>query len=307
MPPLPLGVVWAATCFTSLLLLVAGTIKIARPHAAAGSLRRSSARLMALPQQSIHRVVRVVGAIECGAATMALFAVGWLSTVVSGVVFALFGAFVVLTNSARRRGHACGCWGSLSDGPAGVHEVRNRVCFAMIALVPFAGHLAAAPRRLPFAGGLAVVIVGAVVGGLMSRNLLPTAIRRLASLVTVGVSKGIAVAAREASRRERRDVLAVLRADAGVHRVEERVSAEPRLAWRRARVRSPRDAAPNSRNYLVSVPGDGVNLRVVVNHGRPMMVIGESDHEVVTFSASRLVVAPKPPTPLRMGAVPATT
>lgn len=286
------------------MLLVAGTIKVARPRAAAGSLRRSSARLMSWSQLRLDRAARAVGVAEFGAGATALFVSGRVSLVVSGIVFGLFVSFVWLTDSARRRGQSCGCWGSLSDGPAGTKEVRNRVVFAVLALVPFVIRASNPSNRvMPPAGATLVLITGAAMGIVLTKDSLRTHLGLLAPLahaaniVTFGVSKGVASRQRIASGRERREVLEHLRTDEGVAAVTLRIAARTRLRWRHARVSSPTDAGSSTGTYLVSVPGDGVNLRIVVRRGRSWMVIGESTDEVVTYSSDRLSVGNKTPTP----------
>jgi hypothetical protein len=283
-----------ATCSTSVLLVAAGCIKVLRPRPAAGSLRRASSRLMRWPQHRLDGTARAVGAVELLVGTAAILVHGPIAVAVAGFVFVLFVSFVGLTRSARARGVACGCWGSLSDGRAGDGEVNRRVLLAALAAVPLAARIGdTSTRQMPWGVATGVAIVGLVAGVLLATDSMPLALRRIGAAATFGVGPSQDTHQAIATGRGRRASLDRVRGDVNVARVTSAINAESRLAWSRARVMSPADASNRSENFLVAVPGDGVNLRIVVANGRTLMVIGESDTEIVTAGASELTVTAK--------------
>src|SRR5258706_7035317 len=109
-------------------LIIAGVIKLVEPRYVAAALRRTSARVAMRASRSekeARRAGRTVGAVETFVGLALLLVTGWPAVVVAAVAVAVFGSFVVVVNMAIRRGTACGCWASLSEGPAGVGEVRR--------------------------------------------------------------------------------------------------------------------------------------------------------------------------------------
>ena len=249
---------------------------------------------MSWPQRRLDGVARAVGVVELLVGTAAMLVHGPGSVAVAGFVLLLFVSFVGLTRSARARGVACGCWGSLSDGPAGDGEVNRRLLLVALAVVPFAARIGDASTRLvPWGISTGVAVVGVVAGVLLATDSMPSALRPVGAAATFGVRSSEGPPRAIASGRARRASLARVRDDVNVARVAAAINAESRLVWSRARVMSPPDASNRSENFLVSVPGEGVSLRIVVANGHTLMVIGESDTEVVTLGASELTVSAK--------------
>ena len=249
---------------------------------------------MPWPQRRLDAAARAVGTVELLVGTAAIVVHGPISVVVAGVVLGLFVSFVGLTRSARARGVACGCWGSLSDGPAGDGEVNRGLMLAALAVVPFVARIGDAPtRQVPWGIATSVAIVGVAAGVLLATDSMPFALRRLGVAAAFGVRSSEGTRHAAATGRDRRTSLARVRGDEKVGRVTSAINAESRLLWSRARVMSPPDASNRSENFLVSVPGEGVSLRIVVANGHTLMVIGESDTEVVTLGASGLTVTAK--------------
>ena len=246
------------------------------------------------PQRRLDGVARAVGTAELLAGTAAILVHGLVSVAAAGVVLVLFVSFVGLTRSARARGVACGCWGSLSDGPAGDGEVNRRLLLAAMAVVPFAARIGDASIR-PVSWGIAtaVAIGGLAAGALLATGSLPSALRRIGGAATFGVGSSEGTRHAIATGRDRRASLARVRDDVNVAKVTAAINAESRLFWSRARVMSPPDASNPSENFLVAVPGEAVSLRIVVANGHTLMVIGESDTEVVTLGACELTVTAK--------------
>jgi Methylamine utilisation protein MauE len=171
-------------------LIVAGVIKIVEPRYVAAALRRISGRIAmraARSEKEARRAGRTVGVVETLVGVALLVVTGWLGMVVAAIAVALFGLFVVVVELAVRRGIACGCWASLSEGPAGGAELGR------------AGALAAAA---------VVVLIGRATG---ARGVAWTAVTFVAALITLaaivlGTWLGqLALPVRNARVRERLD------------------------------------------------------------------------------------------------------
>jgi hypothetical protein len=280
-------------CVMSLLLVVAGAIKLSQPRVTASSLRRVSKRLMQSPQHRLEAAARSIGTFEISMGAGALALDARPAVVVAALVVVTFVAFVAITRSAQRRGASCGCWGSLSDGPAGDREVRRRVIFVALAVIPLAARIATPGlQQVPPTVMVSVFLSGIVIGLVLACESTPNSLARLAGGANIGVWRGATTAHNDVvSRRDRRVVLDALRADEGVAKVVALISAGSGVSWFRARVTTP-PGHRGSTKYFVAIPGDRMSLRVVVHHGRPLLIIGESSDKVVTLSSSRLVVAP---------------
>lgn len=108
------------------LLVAAGLPKLVRPRHVARSLRRAFGS-----RPHLELLGRLLGAWELVLAA-ALLTVPWVAVAAAGAVtFLGFAAFVVL---AVRRGTSCGCWASLSEGPAGGAELARTGTLALAAL-----------------------------------------------------------------------------------------------------------------------------------------------------------------------------
>ena len=158
----------------ALLLAGAGVPKIVSPEHVAGALRRVFRRPVPPP------VGQLLGLWELLAATALVLAGGWVVGLAVAATFLGFLGFVV---TAVRRGTSCGCWASLTEGPAGGAELART------------GTLAAGATYLAVAGSspgftwsaagwaaafLALTWVATVVGGRVAPVRSARVARRLA-------------------------------------------------------------------------------------------------------------------------------
>jgi hypothetical protein len=127
----------------ALLLVCAGVPKLVRPGHVAGALRRVFGRGRTLRTPVLRVYGRLLGAWETALAA-AMVSVGGVAVAVPvAATFVGFTGFVVV---AMRRGASCGCWASLSEGPAGGAELART-----ITLTAAAGYLAVTdPWRASF-------------------------------------------------------------------------------------------------------------------------------------------------------------
>jgi len=145
----------------AVLLFAAGLPKVVRPRHVARALRRA---LGSRPH--LELAGRLLGAWELVLAA-ALVTVPWVAVAAAGAVtFLGFAAFVVL---AVRRGASCGCWASLSEGPAGGAELARTGLLALAALGLLVLRLAGAQETAPGVGWAAATLgltwLAAAVGG----------------------------------------------------------------------------------------------------------------------------------------------
>jgi hypothetical protein len=111
----------------ALLLACAGVPKLWRPDHVAGALRRVFRRV---DPAALRRCGRALGAWELLLALAVVLVGGRLVGAAVAVTFAGFLGFVV---AAVRRGASCGCWASLSEGPAGGAELARTGVLALAA------------------------------------------------------------------------------------------------------------------------------------------------------------------------------
>lgn len=124
------------------LLVSAGLPKLWRPEHVAGALRRVfTRRRMSMP--SLRLLGQFLGLWELMVAGALVMIGGWVAGLAVAVTFAGFLGFVV---AAVRRGASCGCWASLTEGPAGGAELARTGT-----LTAGAGYLAVAGWSLDFA------------------------------------------------------------------------------------------------------------------------------------------------------------
>jgi hypothetical protein len=277
-----------ASAGLALLLVVAGALKLADPRPATGSLRRVSATMSRQPAGRLELAVRAIGALELAAAAASMMPSDAATVSGSATIVLLCVGFVWFTNLARRRGAACGCWGSLSDGPTGTAEVARRAVLFGVALACLAIRVDR-PDHAPIALAVGVVVLGCGVGGVLGarEHRLP----RVVTAATIGVAVP-SDAQRAVSRRVRRSTLATVRHDL---RVGALVAAMPhaRIEWRHARVTSAERRGQDMSNRLVAVPGAGGNLRVVAGPAGVLVAIGESPDAIYTVREGNVAVAAK--------------
>lgn len=108
----------------AVLLASAGLPKLWRPDHVAGALRRVFGRRRHLPAFG-----RLLGAWE-----LALAAAMLLTGGVGPAVVATFAGFFCFVVVAVRRGASCGCWASLTEGPAGGAELARTGVLAVAAV-----------------------------------------------------------------------------------------------------------------------------------------------------------------------------
>lgn len=155
----------AVTWVFALLLAVAGSGKITRPAGTGAALQ-----LVRLP--SDRRLVRVLGAAEVGLGAAVLA----LGAAVPAVLLALtYAGFAVFAELQRRRGGACGCFGSPTTPATALHvwlNVTAATAAAGAAIAPgtsLPAVIAADPGQ-----GLVVALLLAVATGVL--RLLLTAV-----------------------------------------------------------------------------------------------------------------------------------
>ncbi len=130
-------------------LIVAGVIKVVEPRHVAAALRRISGTIAmraASSEKDARRAGRTIGVVETLVGLALLLVTGWLGIVVAAVAVALFASFVVVVDLAVRRGIACGCWASLSEGPAGGAELGRAGALAAAAVTVLIGRATGARR-----------------------------------------------------------------------------------------------------------------------------------------------------------------
>jgi hypothetical protein len=128
-------------------LIVAGVIKVVEPRYVAAALRRISREIAmraARSEKEARRAGRTVGVVETLVGSALLLVTGWPGIVVAAVAVVLFGSFVVVVDLAIRRGVACGCWASLSEGPAGGAELGRAGALVAGAVVVLIGRASGA-------------------------------------------------------------------------------------------------------------------------------------------------------------------
>ncbi len=170
----------AGTALTlAVLLAAAGVPKLARPDYVAAALRRVLG-----PRGAARRVLgpgvltaagRLLGVWELALAAGLLAAGGPASVAVAAAAVATFAGFLGFVVAAVRRGASCGCWASLTEGPAGGSELGRTAALtaaaAALAWLRASGWHSTAWREIgPHAIGWAAAIVSltalaAVVGG----------------------------------------------------------------------------------------------------------------------------------------------
>jgi hypothetical protein len=128
-------------------LIVAGVIKVVEPRYVAAALRRVSvtiARRAARSDKDARRAGRTVGVVETLVGVALLLVSGWFGVAVAAAAVALFASFVIVVVLAVRRGVACGCWASLSEGPAAGAEIGRAGALVVAAVVVVVARIAGA-------------------------------------------------------------------------------------------------------------------------------------------------------------------
>jgi hypothetical protein len=114
---------------------------------------------------------------------LAFATVHWGGPVVGAAVAVTFAGFLGFVVAAVRRGAACGCWASLTEGPAGGAELARTGVLATAATVVAVTGWPSSPQPAALgwaAATLAVVWLAAVLGGLIAPVRSPKVADRLA-------------------------------------------------------------------------------------------------------------------------------
>lgn len=280
-----------SSAVVAFLLVVAGVVKLVDPRPAVGSLRRVSSTLSRQPAGRLEVGARALGCTELIAATVSIASTSVMAITGSATVVALCTGFLWFTHIARRRGAACGCWGSLSDNAAGTGEVVRRGVLLIASVVALGAVTTSEARLLPVGVAVAVLAAGGVIGNGVALTGASPRVTALFAAATMGVAVP-AGAQRAVSRRVRRSTLNAVRCD---HRVGALQAAMPhvRIEWRHARVTSAQRRRQGMANRLVAVPGRGGNLRIVAGPSGVLVAIGESTDAIYTVGDDRVVVADK--------------
>lgn len=160
-------------------LVVAGVIKLVEPRYVAAAMRRISdgvARRAARRGAEARRAGRVVGGVETIAGLALVIVTGDASVAVAAFATLVFAAFVVVVIAAIRRGASCGCWASLSEGPAGGAELGRALALVAGGVVVVVGR-AMGDRQATWRPATALAVVAALVALValtwLGRLLLP--------------------------------------------------------------------------------------------------------------------------------------
>ena len=160
----------------AVLLVSAGVPKLWRPGHVAGALRRV---VGPRPAHVLRRWGRLLGAWEVLLAAATVVVGGRLVGVALAVTYLGFLGFVV---AAVRRGTSCGCWASLTEGPAGGAELgRTGVLAAAAVFVAVTGWAPGVSlAALGWAAALlALMALAAVAGGRLAPVRSRSVARRL--------------------------------------------------------------------------------------------------------------------------------
>lgn len=158
------------------LLVSAGVPKLWRPGHVAGALRRVFGPRDA---RVLRRWGRLLGAWEVLLAAAVVLLGGRLTGAALAVTYLGFLGFVV---AAVRRGTSCGCWASLTEGPAGGAELgRTGVLAAAAVVVAVTGWAPGiSVAALGWAAALlALMVLAAVAGGRIAPVRSRSVARRL--------------------------------------------------------------------------------------------------------------------------------
>ncbi len=211
------------------------------------------------------------------------------SVATSAVTTALTVGFVAAVGVARRRGGACGCFGSLSVGVAGPVETRRALALASLAGSTLFVRLRNDPMPDGWSAGVGVAAIGAALFLVLvtaARAEAPKDGPRRRPLAAAAHIGRLVLAGRAPDRggwrrvtpRLRARVVREVRADPVTADVIRRAGFEA-LAWRRATVRIRRHGA--TRVAMVVVRDPEGRLQGLWRDGVPSAVIGHTRTGIV--------------------------
>jgi hypothetical protein len=125
-----------AALLLGVLLLTAGALKLWRPMAFAHALYRLLPERLTSRSRVALRAAPAVAGLELATGAALVGAPWWPAGVATGAAAAaalLYAAFVGVVGWAVRKGTACGCFSSFSDGPAGGAELGRSLALAALA------------------------------------------------------------------------------------------------------------------------------------------------------------------------------
>ncbi len=314
--------VHGAAVLLAVLLYSAGVLKAARPEPLAAAVRRLLPRRpRALAARRLVAEARLFGVAECVIAVLLLVTGGRAAVAVAVATVAVFAGFTGAILVAIRRGTACGCWASFSDGPAGGTELARTAVLLVYAAVLAAGRLTgdvATPISGPAVAAAAVLLVGLLAASLAGGAVWPLPADRRAAggkasrlepagrllrvvvgAVTSGArpAEGPAPDSRRRLTGQRRDQhLAWLAADPSWALAEAHVASHGgAVEWRMATVMLRTTAAPGpgARSLITLLPcGRDCTLTAIAPHGGPLSVLGRCGDESFIAVNGRLHVTP---------------
>jgi hypothetical protein len=174
------------------LLVSAGIPKILAPRYAGSAVRRVVKRTAVSSDETILAAVRGLGGFEVALGGTLLLVGGPVAVAAAGACLATMVAFTVFVVGAIHAGSHCGCWASLTEGPAGGAELARSGALVVVASGLLAGRATGHDQRPLHAGAtgtavtlalvlLAAVAVVSLVGGRLAPVRAPRVERQLAA------------------------------------------------------------------------------------------------------------------------------
>jgi hypothetical protein len=296
------------------LLIVAGGLKIAQPVQFGAALQRLVPRpWLGSRLWRPRALARLVGALECGiggALVVTTSGAAVAASVGSAVLFSCFVAVVVI---AIRKGESCGCWASLSDGPAGGAELGRALWLGAIAWArvligsgtPSVGRPAVLAAAALFAGMAISASIGAslrpVLPGKVREQPRPNLARTLfllGAVVSNGADVKLASPQRQAVPVEAlQDRVRQLRDDPTVLALHDFLDGHGRrLEWERAtgynRPLQPGQKAAKSALSIVVPSGSDGQVILVVPEGQSVAAFGHIPAATFVATDGKLKATP---------------
>jgi uncharacterized membrane protein len=266
------GLARGAEAFLAFVLLLAGLAKLSDPF----STRQSITRL--LPTRFGESSTRPLTAAAVGLGAgevLGGIALVVRPTKVAGAVdlsiTAICVGFVGVVGVARRRGAACGCFGSFSAGISGPAESARAVALALIAGTTTVIRVRGSGPARPFAVAAgAAASLAITVGSTWQHDRLARPVRILRVVVVGRHVPRFTDGWRRAGPWERHRVLKALRRHPAVTEVLDRTSWIT-WSWRHAHVRLNTE---HGRTASVVVPAKGARLHVLAPESGHLAVVG---------------------------------
>lgn len=169
-----------------LLFISAGAPKVVAPRYAGSALRRVIRRSAVRSDEALLSAARGLGGYEIVLGIALVLVGGPAASALAAAAAMTLVAFTVFVVAAVRRGSHCGCWATLTEGPATGAEVARSGAIALVAAVVLGGRLAGYtragidPATVGWAGtALVLVAVVSWVGGRLAPVRAPRVARQL--------------------------------------------------------------------------------------------------------------------------------